>query len=149
MQTQLQLLSRYCNHELLLHQVRLISHQDANIIFSYTNFFEPFATSGPEIAMQVEYSQGVNLAKAASATSSVEHYIWSTLPDRKAISNGKNPVPHCDAKAQVDVFIKQDLALLAKTTFLWPSFFAATLHYPMFVPNLLVRSPPLQITLDE
>lgn len=88
--------------------------------------------------MQVEYTQGVNLAKAASATAGLEHFVWSTLPDRKAISNGKWAVPHCDAKAQVDVFIKKDKALLAKTTFLWTGFFAETLHHPMFVPNLLV-----------
>ncbi|KAK9244292.1 hypothetical protein V1506DRAFT_578785 [Lipomyces tetrasporus] len=118
----------------------IAAFKDANIIFAFTNFFEPFATSGPEVAMQVEYTQGVNLAKAASATTSLEHFVWSTLPDRKAISNGEWTVPHCDAKAQVDVFIKKDKALLAKTTFLWTGFFAETLHHPMFVPNLLQSS---------
>jgi NmrA-like family len=88
--------------------------------------------------MEVEYSQGVNISKAASATTSLEHFIWSTLPDRNAISKGKCPVPHCDAKAQVDVFIKKDQALLAKTTFLWIGLFAETIHYAMFTPNLLV-----------
>ena len=108
------------------------------MIFAFTNFFEPFATSGPEVASQVEYNQGVNIAKAASATTTSEHFIWSTLPSRKAISNGKWPVPHTDAKAQVDAFIKKDTALLEKTTFLWTGLFADTIHYPMFVPNLLV-----------
>jgi len=69
----------------------------------------------------------------------LEHFIWSTLPDRNAITKGKIPVPHCDTKAHVDAFIKKDRALLAKTTFLWPGFFAETMNYPMFVPNLLVR----------
>ncbi|KAF4633875.1 hypothetical protein G7Y89_g4244 [Cudoniella acicularis] len=114
--------------------------KDANIIFAFTNFFEAFATSGPEVAMQVEYAQGVNLAKAASATTSLEHFIWSTLPDRKATSNGKWAVPHCDAKAQVDVFIKKNKVLLAKTTFLWTGLFAEIMNYPMFVPNLLKSS---------
>ena len=113
--------------------------QDANIIFAVANYFEEFATSGPEAATRVEYAQGVNLAKAASATSTLEHFIWSTLPDRNAISKGKFPVPHCDTKAHVDTYIKKDTALLAKTTFLWPGFFAATMNLPIFVPNFLVR----------
>jgi hypothetical protein len=90
--------------------------------------------------MQVEYAQGVNLAKAASAAKSLEHFIWSTLPNRNAISKGEWEVPHCDAKAQVDIFIKKDEVLLAKTTFLWVGFFAETIHHPMFVPNLLVSA---------
>ncbi|KAE9373352.1 putative NmrA-like family domain-containing protein 1 [Stipitochalara longipes BDJ] len=114
--------------------------KDANIIFAVTNYFEAFATSGPEVAVQVEYLQGVNLAKAASVTTTLEHFIWSTLPDRNAISKGKFPVPHCDTKAQVDIFIKKVKALLAKTTFLWPGFFAETMRLPMFVPNLLQSS---------
>jgi hypothetical protein len=108
-------------------------------VFAITDFFEPFGTSGPDIAMKVEYAQGINLAEAASATKSLEHFIWSTLSDRGAISNGKCGVPHCDAKAQVDVFIKKDKALLAKTTFLWVGLFASVINYPLFTPNLLVN----------
>ncbi|TVY29322.1 NmrA-like family domain-containing protein [Lachnellula hyalina] len=115
----------------------IVAFKDANIVFAVTNYFETFATSGPEEAMKVEYAQGVNMAKAASVTTGLEHFIWSTLPNRKAISNGKCPVPHCDAKAQVDAFIKKDKALLAKTTFLWTGFFAETMHHPMLLPNLL------------
>jgi hypothetical protein len=103
--------------------------RDANIIYAFTNFFEAFATSGPEVAMQVEYAQGVNLAKAASATTILEHFIWSTLPNRGAITNWKWAVPHCDTKAQVDVFIKNDKALLAKTMFLWTALFSETIHH--------------------
>ncbi|TVY46703.1 NmrA-like family domain-containing protein [Lachnellula occidentalis] len=111
--------------------------KDANIIFAVTNYFETFATSGPEEAMKVEYAQGVNMAKAASVTTGLEHFIWSTLPDRNTISNGNCPVPHCDAKAQVDAFIKEDKALLAKTTFLWTGLFAETMQHPMLLPNFL------------
>jgi hypothetical protein len=88
--------------------------------------------------MQVEHTQGVNIAKAATATKSLNRFIWSTLPNRNVISKGKWAVPHCDAKSQVDLFIKKDKGLLAKTTFLWAGFFAETIHHPMFVPNLLV-----------
>jgi hypothetical protein len=137
-------LSRYCGHKfphsLITVKSELTITQNAEIIFAFTNFFEAFATSGPEVATQVEYARGVNLAKAASATISLQHYIWSTLPNRSAISKGKWEVPHCDAKAQVDMFIKKNEVLLAKTTFLWEGFFAETIHHPMFVPNLLVSA---------
>lgn len=112
--------------------------QDANIIFAFTNYFEGFTTSSAELLMQTELTQGINLAKAATATASLEHYIWSTLPSRSTISSGKWAVPHCDAKARVDEFIKRDGALLAKTTFVWIAFFASVMAYPMFTPNLLV-----------
>jgi hypothetical protein len=78
------------------------------------------------------------MAKAASATTTLEHFIWSTLPDRNATTNGKFKVPHCDSKAQVDTFIKKDKALLAKTTFLWTGLFAASQQYPLLTPLLVV-----------
>ncbi|KAH7381039.1 hypothetical protein BKA64DRAFT_713595 [Cadophora sp. MPI-SDFR-AT-0126] len=54
----------------------------------------------------VEGKQGRNLATAASKTKTLQHYIWSTLPDSKRISKGKHEVPHFEAKALVDEFIK-------------------------------------------
>ena len=105
-----------------------------------TDFFEPFATSGPEKAVEVETAQGINLAKAASQISTLQHYIWSTLPNARRISNGKYTVPHFDAKNTVDDYIKNDSALLAKTTFLWVTFYASNYQFPMFTPNFLVST---------
>lgn len=109
----------------------------ASIIFAVTNFFEPFATLGPQSAMEIETSWGIKMAKAASKIESLEHYIWSTLPNAHAISHGAYKVPHMDAKSMVDDFIKRDSNLLPKTTFLWNTFFISTLMYPMLVPNKL------------
>jgi hypothetical protein len=106
----------------------------AYAIYAMTNFFEPFVTEGPEKAIEVEYQQGLNLARAASKTSSLKHYIWSTLPDTMALSNGQLAVPHFVAKARVDEFIKRDKALLSKTVFLWITFYANNLYYPIFMP---------------
>jgi hypothetical protein len=106
----------------------------SSIIFGMTDFFEPFAKSGPAKAVEVEVTQGVNIAKAASATETLEHYIWSTLPNGNKISNGKFIVPHFDAKNTIDRYIKSDGALMAKTTFLWITFFASNLSWPMFRP---------------
>lgn len=112
----------------------------ASLIFAVTDFFEPFAAKGPVEAMKVESAQGINLAKAASATPTLKHYIWSTLPNGKKITGGKHVVPHFEAKNQIDAYIKSDAVLLAKTTFVWVTFFASNLFFPMFTPNLIVGS---------
>jgi hypothetical protein len=83
-----------------------------------TDFFEPFAAMGPELATKIEVQQGINLAKAASKTSSLKHYIWSTLPNASRISGGKFVIPYFDGKNQIDDWIKKDLVLYPKTTFL-------------------------------
>jgi uncharacterized protein YbjT (DUF2867 family) len=113
-----------------------------SVVFAVTDFFEPFARVGAETAMDIEYQQGINLARAAAQTASLELYIWSTLPDSRTLSVGKVVVPHFAAKARVDEFIKKDKALLAKTVFLWITFYATNLTYPPFTPFLAV-SPPL------
>jgi hypothetical protein len=103
-----------------------------------TDFFEPFAAGGPENAMKVEATQGINLAKAAVATRTLQHYIWSTLPNGTKISNGKYLVPHFEAKNKVDDYIKNSPVLYAKTTFLWVTFYPSNYFFPMFTPNFLV-----------
>jgi len=106
----------------------------SSAIYGVTGFFEDFARYGPEKAVELEVTQGINIAKAAAATETLEHFIWSTLPDGRKISNGKFIVPHFDGKNQVDRYIKSDLALLEKTTFLWVGFYASNLTFPMFTP---------------
>lgn len=109
-------------------------------IYAVTDFFEPFAASGPSTAIDIESTQGINLARAASATPTLAHYIWSTLPNGLAISNGKYLIPHFEAKNRVDAYIKSDANLFAKTTFLWITFYAYNYLHPMFTPNFLKTS---------
>jgi len=108
--------------------------EGSTAIYAVTDFFEPFASSGPEKAMEVEVAQGQNLARAASKTATLKHYIWSTLPNGKKVSKGKYLVPHFDAKNKIDDFIKADARLFAKTTFLWITFYASNFIFPMFTP---------------
>jgi hypothetical protein len=112
----------------------IAAFRGSSIIYSMTDFFEPFAKSGPAKAVEVEVAQGINIAKAASATETLEHFIWSTLPNGRKISNGKFIIPHFEAKNTIDQHIKSDATLLAKTTFLWVTFFAANYGWPMFTP---------------
>jgi hypothetical protein len=91
----------------------------SSYIHGVTDFFEPFAKNGPEKAVEIEVVQGINIAKAAVATATLEHYIWSTLPNGRKVNNGKFNVPHFEAKNAIDEYNKSDVALLVKTTFLW------------------------------
>lgn len=106
----------------------------SHIVFGVTNFYERFGSIGAEEAIEIEVQQGINLANAAAATTSLEHYIWSTLPNTRKISNGKNVVPHFDGKNTVDDYIKSNASLLQKTTFLWVAFYATNILFPVFQP---------------
>lgn len=108
----------------------------SSIIFGVTNFFELFtAQQSAAKATEVELQQGVNLAEAAASTlDTLEHYIWSTLPDSKAIAGG-TLVPHYDSKTRADNYIRERLPqLLAKTTFLWVTFYHSNFQWPLFTP---------------
>lgn len=59
--------------------------EGASIIFAVTDFYEPFSRVGAEKAMGLEYQQRSNLAYAASQTSILGHYIWSTLLDARKL----------------------------------------------------------------
>ncbi|KAH8691818.1 NmrA-like family protein-like protein [Talaromyces proteolyticus] len=106
----------------------------SHAIFAVSDFVAPFAAGGPDHAVEVESQQGINLAKAASATATLQHYVWSTLPNSKTISGGRIVVPHFESKNLVDDYIKSDAELLAKTTFFMPGFYADNYLFPMLTP---------------
>lgn len=116
--------------------------QGATAIYALTNFWEYIFTGGFNVASEKDYSQGLNLAHAAAATPTLEHYIWATLPSAKVQTGGKFLVPHVDKKAEVDEYIKNSLPALAKkTTFLWHGFYASNLlYFPNLKPTFFVRS---------
>lgn len=109
-------------------------------IYAMTDFFESFSTGGPEKALETEATQGINIAKAASKTATLKHYVWSTLPNGGKLSGGKYEVPHFASKNRVDDYIKQDKALFAKTTFFWITFYGNNFRYPTFTPNFMKSS---------
>lgn len=133
-----------------------------------TNYWEhAFGGKGLDEAGELEEQQGANLAKAAANTATLEHYIWSTLPSAKKLSDGKIPVPHwsvscpspdpCpsshqvevianarvgsrDYKANVDDYIKsQQPDLAAKTTYLSVGYYPQNMAYfPQIKPLEIV-----------
>lgn len=83
---------------------------------------------GPDGASDGEIKQAKNLANAAAATPTLEHYVWSTLPMTKNTTDGAVTVPHFDSKALVDEYIISSLPDLAKkTTFFWAGYYATNL----------------------
>ncbi len=79
-------------------------------VFGVTNFWEHFGK---------EYQQGKNLIDAVAA-SNVEHFIFSTLPNAKKISNGEFNVPHFDIKAQLEEYTR---GLGLRATFVHVAFY--------------------------
>lgn len=117
--------------------------EGATAIFAVTDFYESFWDKGWEKAMEIEYAQGTNMAKAASKVTKLEHYTWSTLPYTSRITNGKAMVPHFEAKGRVDEFIRSDKRLLERTTFcLFTTFTINLIQYDIFRPIYMVRRPP-------
>lgn len=108
----------------------------SHAVFAATNFFEALPTLGIEKSMEVETRLGKNLADAAASTESLEHYVWSTLPNSRKNSGGKVVVPYYESKNRVDDYIKtQHPQLLRRTTFLWLGWYASNMDYPWYRPS--------------
>lgn len=107
-----------------------LAFASAHVIFAVTTMHDE--------AMEREVVQGKNIADAAAAVETMEHFVWSTLPSASTVSGGKIPVRHMDGKAQVDEYILNSLPALAqKTTFYWGGFYAENVTYPSYQPSLL------------
>ncbi|MCJ1311243.1 hypothetical protein MMC25_004914 [Agyrium rufum] len=98
-----------------------------------TSFGDYLQAYGGVKGSEVESFHGISIAKAASRISTLEHFVWSTLPSGLRESEGTLFVPHQEGKAQVDECIKSSLKdLWARTTFLWTGRYVDVLAYPAF-----------------
>ncbi|PTB71689.1 NAD(P)-binding protein [Trichoderma longibrachiatum ATCC 18648] len=116
----------------------------ANIIFALTDFW----ASRSKV---VEVAQGKALADAAARIPTLEHFVWSALPDPMELSRGRlYHVHHWKSKADVTEYIRtQKPELWKKTTMiLFPNYFENCLtdpkrYLPRQVSGILVREFPL------
>ncbi|KAH7033671.1 NMRAL1 protein [Microdochium trichocladiopsis] len=100
--------------------------EGVHAVFAVTNWWEILFTGHNQAeASQIETEQGMAIARAAAAQSTLEHYIWSTGTDTSTASGGKHPgVSHMDSKALVDEKIRKELpALAAKTTYMYMGYY--------------------------
>ncbi|KAI1360942.1 hypothetical protein F5Y08DRAFT_316131 [Xylaria arbuscula] len=110
----------------------------SHAIFAVTDFWGPFKELGQERAVTLETAQGINIATAALATlDTLEHFIFSTLPDASRITDGAVRVPHYESKARVKEYIESQPGLRAVTTFIWPGFYAGNLSWDILKPVYL------------
>jgi uncharacterized protein YbjT (DUF2867 family) len=65
-------------------------------VFGVTNYWEHF---------DKEYQQGKNLIDAVKL-SGIQHFVFHTLPDYSALSEGRYPTPHCDLKAALQRYAR-------------------------------------------
>ncbi|KAF9697517.1 hypothetical protein EKO04_004379 [Ascochyta lentis] len=111
--------------------------EGVHAIFAVTNWWEHlFQGKTQQEAGEIEEEQGINIARAAAATHSLEHYIWSTTPSAKRRFGGKLLTPHMDYKANVDARIKSELPnLAAKTTYLYFGYYPQNMaFFPLIKP---------------
>ncbi|PYH82699.1 NmrA-like family protein [Aspergillus uvarum CBS 121591] len=98
----------------------------ADAIFALTDFW---ATQSPE----VEIAQGRAIVDAAARTSTLQHLVWSALPDPEKLSGGAlMHIHHWKAKSLVTDYIQQQYPNLwaATTTVLFPNYFENCLTHP-------------------
>jgi NAD(P)-dependent dehydrogenase (short-subunit alcohol dehydrogenase family) len=124
--------ANYDNEESLIK-----AFEGVQAIYAVTNWWESlFRGKTPDEASAIEEQQGMNLARAAAATFTLEHYIWSTGPSATRLTNGAVRVHHMDSKARVDERIKSELPdLAAITTYLYVGYYPQNMaFYPSGKP---------------
>ncbi|KAL2816930.1 hypothetical protein BJX63DRAFT_441297 [Aspergillus granulosus] len=98
----------------------------ADIIYALTDFWQKQSAAA-------EIEQGKTIADAAAGVPTLQHFIWSALPDPVALSDGQFlNVHHWKGKSLITEYIQtQKPDLWAKTTtILFPNYFENTLTDP-------------------
>ena len=144
--------------------------EDANVIFSNTDFFVPFQnaigskeiTGGRtiyEYAYDTEVAQGSNIAEAASSPTvlkTLERFIYSSLSDASKWSGGKyKHIYHFDCKAETIRIIQSRFPAVAERMSLvqighyvtnWKNFPALAPQKQSHGSFVLARPSPPEIT---
>ena len=90
-------------------------------------------TLGRHGAGDEEVEQQKAIANAASKTSTLQHFVLSSLPAASKVSSGKYSVPHYDYKEKARDWMKSNTPeLVAKTTRIWPGWYGNNLiNFPV------------------
>ncbi|CEL02111.1 Putative NmrA-like family protein [Aspergillus calidoustus] len=104
----------------------LAAFAGAHAIYALTDFWQ-------KQSAEAEIAQGKAIADAAAATATLQHLVWSALPDPVALSEGKFlNVHHWKGKSLITDYIRTEKPeLWAKTTtILFPNYFENCLTTP-------------------
>jgi hypothetical protein len=118
----------------------LAAFAGAHAIYALTDFWQ-------KQSAEAEIAQGKAIADAAAATATLQHLVWSALPDPVALSEDKFlNVHHWKGKSLITDYIRTEKPeLWAKTTtILFPNYFENCLttpdrYLPVKVGWLLLR----------
>jgi hypothetical protein len=120
------------------------------VVFGVTDYWQYIEKHGNLEAGNIETRQGISLIEALAASSTLKHFIWSTLPSATPESPGKVEVPHFNAKHKVDIYLKEKHPELAsKTTYLGVGWYTENMAwYPFFSPQryVSIHAPILEST---
>jgi uncharacterized protein YbjT (DUF2867 family) len=117
----------------------------ASIIFANTVFRpDVFLSQGAAAAEELEASHGLNIVHAASkVASTLQHFIWSTLPDAEGITAGKYKIPHFQSKIPAERYLLDPAnGLVDKTTFLRVGMYGSNLVRDPYKPSFVVWNSP-------
>ncbi|KAJ9144570.1 hypothetical protein NKR23_g5820 [Pleurostoma richardsiae] len=114
----------------------LAAFKGSSLIFANTAFHpETFLTKGASAAQSREEQQGLNIVQAASQTTSLIHFVWSTLPNALSITKGDYLIPHFQAKIPAENFIRDPVnGLAGKTTLLRVGLYGSNLAMDPYKP---------------
>jgi hypothetical protein len=92
--------------------------QGANIIFANSDFWSVYSVEG-------EVAQGRRILAAAAKLPELAHFVQSSFPDAKKVSNGKfNGVLHYNAKNEINAISANEYPeLWKKTTSVWVGYY--------------------------
>ncbi|KAL4929906.1 uncharacterized protein BDV17DRAFT_290261 [Aspergillus undulatus] len=114
--------------------------RDATYIFA-NSVFRPdvFMEKGARAAQELEETHGLNIVRAARKVArdegTLEHLVWSTLPDAEKISGGKYTIPHFQSKIPAEEYLLDEgNGLKERTTFLRVGMYGLNLERVPYLP---------------
>ena len=118
----------------------LEAFKDATHIFANTVFNpETFMAQGPAATEARERQQGLNIVHAAAKIPTLQHFIWSTLPNDRKIAGGKYPIPHFQSKIAAEEFARSpESGLAGKTTYVRVGMYSSNIERPPYRPPFWV-----------
>jgi hypothetical protein len=99
----------------------------AHIIYAMTDFWQ-------SMSAEIETDQGKRIVNAAENLPQLEHFVWASLPDGKALSQGQfSNIFHWQSKADVAKYMRDSKpALWSKTI---------EILFPNYMENCVTNAP--------
>ena len=109
--------------------------EGAHIIYAMTDFWQ-------SMSAEIEFEQGKRIVNIAESLPQLEHFVWASLPDGKALSQGQFAnIFHWQSKADLTKYIQSsESALWSKTIeILFPNYFENCVTNARYYLPLKVR----------